>query len=94
MVIGLCTIEVQIPESASLKHKRRVVKSVVARVRKEFNVSIAEVGHQDSWQLATLAAVCVSSDAGYAQGLLERVVRYIDNSRFDLVLLDYQNGLF
>lgn len=94
MVIGLCTIEVQIPESASLKHKRRVVKSVVARVRKEFNVSIAEVGHQDSWQLATLAAVCVSSDAGYAQGLLERVVRYIDNSRFDLVLLDYQNELF
>ena len=94
MVIGLCTIEVQIPESASLKQKRRVVKSVVARVRKEFNVSIAEVGHQDSWQLATLAAVCVSTDAGYVQGLLERVVRYIDNSRFDLVLLDYENELF
>ena len=94
MVIGLCTMELQIPESESLKHKRRVLKSVISRVRQEFNVSVAEVDHQDSWQLATLAAVCVSTDAGYAQGLLERVVRYVDGSRFDLVLLDYANELF
>lgn len=93
MVIGLCTIEVQIPESQSLKHKRGVVKSVLSRVRREFNISVAEVGHQDSWQLATLAVVCVSSDARYAHGLLERVVRYIENGRFDLVLLGYKTEL-
>ncbi|MCD6518887.1 MAG: DUF503 domain-containing protein [Anaerolineae bacterium] len=94
MVVGLCTIELQIPESASLKRKRQVLRSVMARVRNEFNVSVAEVDHQDSWQLATLAVACVSSDAGYAHGLLERVVRYIERGHFDLVLLDYETELF
>ena len=89
MIVGLGTIELQIPESCSLKDKRRVVRSVVARVRNEFNVSIAEVDHLDSWQRATLAVACVSSDAPYAHGLLEKVVRFIDHGRFDLVLLDY-----
>ena len=93
MVIGICTIDLQVPESQSLKQKRQVIRSVVARVRNEFNVSVAEVDHQDSWQLATLAVACVSSDAGYVYGLLERVVHYIDSHRFDLVLLDYETEL-
>ena len=90
MVVGLCTLDIQVPESGSLKQKRQTVRSVIARVRNEFNVSIAEIDHQDSWQLATLAVACVSSDKQYAQGLLERVVNYIENGHFDLVLLDYQ----
>ena len=93
MVVGLCTIDIQVPDSASLKQKRHVVKSVIARVGQSFNVSIAEVDHQDSWQLATLAVACVSADARYAQGLLERVVRYIELERFDLILLDYHTEL-
>ena len=90
MVIGACRIELQIPESASLKRKRQVIKSVLARVHHEFNVSIAEVGHQDHWQLATLGVVCVSNDTGYVQGLLEAVVRTIDSGQHELVLLDYE----
>jgi hypothetical protein len=93
MVIGACTISLQIPESHSLKQKRQVLKSVMAHVRNEFNVSIAEVGHQDSWQLATLAVVCVSTEASYVHGLLEHVVRVIDSGHFDLVLLDYETEL-
>ena len=93
MIVGLCTIDIQVPDSASLKQKRRVVKSVIARVGQKFNVSIAEVDHQDSWQLATLAIACVSADARYVQGLLERVVRYIELERFDLILLDYRTEL-
>lgn len=93
MVVGICRIELQFPGSASLKEKRRVLRSVLARLRNEFNVSVAEVGHQDSWQLATVAVACVSSDAGYAHGLLEKVVSYIDGGRFDLVLLGYETEL-
>jgi uncharacterized protein len=92
-VVGLCIIELQFPHSASLKDKRQVLRSVVARVHNEFNVSIAEVGRQDAWQLGTLAAVCVSNDAGYVHGLLERVVHFVENGPFDLVLLDYQTEL-
>jgi uncharacterized protein YlxP (DUF503 family) len=90
MVIGVCTVEIQIPTSQSLKDKRQVVRSVVARVRNEFNVAIAEVDPLDSWQLASLGVVCVANDKAYAHGLLERVVQFIDSPRFDLVLLDYE----
>ena len=93
MVIGLCTIELQVPESQSLKQKRGVLKSVVSHLHREFNVSVAEVDHQNSWQLATLAVVCVSNEASYLYGLMERVVHYVDSKRFDLVLLDYQTEL-
>jgi len=93
MVVGLCTLELQIPGSSSLKEKRRVVRSVVRQVQNQYNVSIAEVGHQDSWQLATLAVVCVSNDAGYAHGLLEQIVSFVDSRRFDLVLLDYETEM-
>ncbi|HHX43247.1 MAG TPA: DUF503 domain-containing protein [Chloroflexi bacterium] len=94
MVIGLCTVDLEFPESGSLKTKRQTLQSVLARVRQQFNVSIAEVGHQDSWQLATVAMTCVSTDAAYIHGLFERAVRYIDEGPFSLVLLDYQTELF
>lgn len=89
-VVGLCTVDLQIPESGSLKTKRQTLKSVLARVRQQFNVSIAEVGHQDSWQLATVAMTCVSTDPAYIHGLFEHAVRFIDEGPFNLVLLDYQ----
>ena len=93
MVIGSLTIELQIPESGSLKQKRQVIRSVLERVRQQFNVSIAEVDHQDSWQLATLAVVCVSGDMAYVQGLMQRVIDFIEGNRFDLILLDYHTEL-
>ena len=94
MVIGVCTMDLQVPGSESLKDKRRVIRSIVSRVRNQFNVSIAEVDHQDSWQLATLAVACVATDQRYtdqryAEGLLQRTVDFVERCRGDLVLLDY-----
>ena len=57
MVIGLCTIDLHLPGANSLKDKRSVLKSVMRRIRNEFNVSIAEVDHQDLWRSAVLGAV-------------------------------------
>ena len=88
MVIGLCTIDLHLPGASSLKDKRSVLKSVIHRVRREFNVSIAEVDHQDIWRSAVLAVVCVSGDRAYAHGLLTRVVQW--RTRLDAELVDYQ----
>jgi uncharacterized protein YlxP (DUF503 family) len=90
MHIGVCTIELRLPGNGSLKGKRSVVKSVVARVGREFNVSIAEVDAQDAWQRAVLGVACVSSSAGYAHGLLEQVVRWIEENRPDVDLVGYE----
>lgn len=89
MVVGVCTLELEIPASHSLKDKRHVVKSVTARVRKDFNVSVAEVDSLDAWQHAVLGIVCVSSDTRYAQGLLEKAVDSIERSRLDAVIASY-----
>ena len=90
MVIGACSLELYIPGNGSLKGKRQVIKSLMARLRKEFNVSVAEVGAQDVWQTAIIGIVCVSSDPDYAHGLLTRAVRWVEESRLDCDLVDYQ----
>ncbi len=89
MVVGVCTLELEIPASQSLKDKRHVVKSLIARVRQDFNVSIAEVDSQDTWQRAVIGIVCVSSDEKYAHGLLEKVIDNIERARLDAVIADY-----
>lgn len=89
MVIGVCTLELDMPTAASLKDKRRIVKSVSARLRNEFNVAIAEVDHLDSWQTAVIGVVTVSGDRDYAHGLLTRVALWIEHHRLDCMLVDY-----
>ena len=90
MHVGVCTIDLRLPGNGSLKGKRRVIKSIVTRITREFNVSVAEVEDQDLWQRAVLGVACVSSSASYAHGQLERVVQWIEAQRFDVELLDYQ----
>jgi uncharacterized protein YlxP (DUF503 family) len=89
MIIGSCTVELYLPSAHSLKDKRSVVKSVVSRVRREFNVGIAEVDHQDVWHTAVLGIVAVSNDTAYLHGMLSRVVQWIDHTRLDAQLVDF-----
>jgi uncharacterized protein len=93
MIIGLLTIDLQIPASGSLKDKRQVVRSLAQRIRQGYNVSVAEVDHLNSWQLATLAVTCVSNDTAVVQKVMQNVVDFVENQRLDLVLLDYQTEL-
>ncbi len=90
MIIGLCTLQLSIPMALSLKEKRQVVKSLIARVRNEFNVSIAEVDDQDLWQSAVLAIACVSTAQSHAHSQLEAVVRFIDRQRPDCPIGAYE----
>jgi len=82
-------MDLQLPGSLSLKDKRRVLQALMARIRNEFSVSVAEVDHQDSWQLSTLAVAAVSSDEGCLHTLLQRVAHMVEGMHLDLVLLDY-----
>ena len=62
MVIGVCHLDLVLPEGSSLKGKRQVIKSIVTRVRDKFNVSISEVGGHDLWQRARVGICVVGSD--------------------------------
>jgi len=89
-VIGLLTIDLALPAAQSLKDKRQVIKSVQGRLRNQFNVSVAEVGGQNSHRQAVLAVVCVSSDERYAQGLLQKAANWVEDTRLDCEFVDYQ----
>ncbi len=89
MHVGICTIQLRLPGNGSLKGKRSVVRSLTARVRSRFNVSIAEVEDNEKWQLLTLGVSCVSNDARHANEMLSRVVDYVLGMRGDVELLDY-----
>ncbi len=86
MIIGACELTLHLPESHSLKDKRQVIKSVMARVRNQFEVAIAEVEDQDVWQIAKLGVSCVSNSKSHADEILGRVQRYIEETRPDVII--------
>jgi len=90
MHIGLCTIKLRIPENESLKGKRQVIKSIIARVQNKFSVCIAEIDDNDAWQLASLGVACISNDNRHANEILSHVVDFISESRFEVEMLDYK----
>ncbi len=83
-------MRMRLPENGSLKGKRKIVKSICSRVGNKFNVSIAEIGDLDYWQSATLGAVCVSNDSRHANEILSKVMNFIEVSRGDAEILDYE----
>lgn len=89
MAVAYCILDLRLPENGSLKGKRQVIRSVTERVKNRYNVSIAEIDHQDSWQMATLGIAYVNSDGGRCRETLEQVVGYIQDSRLDAELLNY-----
>jgi len=93
MIIGACEITLHLPESHSLKDKRQVIKSVMARVRNQFEVAIAEVEDQDLWQSAKLGVSCVSNSKQHANEILERVQRYIEETWPDVIFSNVEKDI-
>jgi uncharacterized protein YlxP (DUF503 family) len=87
--VGLLTLEVYIPGVGSLKEKRGNIKPLIARIRKEFNVSVAEVEDMDQLGHMVIGVVAVSASADYVHGLLERVAERVGEWRIDAELIDY-----
>ena len=77
MIIGLCTLELYLPDGHSLKAKRQVILSLKDRLRDKFNVSVAEVGDQDLWQKAVLGVACVANERTYVNQVLDQVVNLV-----------------
>jgi uncharacterized protein YlxP (DUF503 family) len=87
MHISVCQIELRLPENHSLKGKRQVIKSMIARLQNRFNVSIAETDGQDLWQLATLGMACVSNHRRHADETLANVVKFVVQNYPDVEVL-------
>jgi len=79
MIVGISEIEIFISESNSLKFKRQIIKSIKTKLQNKYNISIAEVEHQNLWQRAKFGVAVVSCDSKVVDSTLNKVLDFIDN---------------
>jgi uncharacterized protein len=77
--VAVGTVELHLPDVGSLKDKRHALKGLKQRVRARFEVAVAEVDHQDTWQRATLAVAYVSHDSRHANEVVSKAVDFIED---------------
>lgn len=77
MVVGVLRLEVRLPSAQSLKDKRSVVKSVKDQLRGRFNIAVAEVEPNETWQRAMLGVSALGEDRVQVEGVLRQVTEWI-----------------
>ena len=93
MSVVLCRLTLRLPENGSLKGKRQVVKSIQQRLHNRFNVSVAEVEHNDVWQLAGIAVCAVANNATHAAEVVRSAVDYLEDLRLDVEIIEEDNEI-
>jgi uncharacterized protein len=88
--VGICKVKLRLPDNLSLKGKRQVVKSLTARLKNKFNISVAEVEDNDLWQLATIGICFVSNDQRFTNEVLSKAVDMVVSNQGDYEMLDYE----
>ncbi|MGM9948581.1 MAG: DUF503 domain-containing protein [Lysinibacillus sp.] len=79
-MIVYAEIEFIIQTAHSLKEKRAVLQRMTTRTKQKFNISIAEIDHQDVWQRTRLAVVTVASSKEAADREMNRAVQYLQSN--------------
>ena len=83
--VGILSVELHFPEAASLKGKRKHVKSAKAQLQNRFGAAVAEVDHHDLWQRSRLTLACVARGHHELEELLDAAERYLAGQEFELV---------
>jgi len=86
MIIAAMTITLHAPWAHSLKEKRMEVKSLLTRIRDQFNVSVAEIGDQDVHQMITVAVAAIAANGAQADSILDNVIRFIEANSEALIV--------
>lgn len=82
-MLATLTIHLHIPLCSSLKEKRGRIKPLLSRLRREFNISVAEMDLQDAWQEAVIACAMIGNDYAFLQSALENVAKWVEGNWTD-----------
>jgi hypothetical protein len=86
VVVGILSLDLLIPESDSLKDKRRVLNRMLDRLHNDFNVSAAEVGDNDVWRRTQVGVACVANSRAHIESVLQSVRRRVESDpRIEIV---------
>ncbi len=94
MHVAVCRLTLRIHHSQSLKERRRIVHSLCDKLRRKFGVTVADVGGQDTWQVAEIGMSAVSGSATTAVELMDRAVEYAESTLFDAEITSREDDLF
>ena len=87
-MIATLTIHLHIPACASLKEKRGRIKPLISRLRREFNISVAEMDLQDTWQDAVIGCAMIGNDHAFLQSALQNVAKWVEGNWTDGDVID------
>src|SRR5580692_11206256 len=79
MPVGLLTLELHIPDAQSLKDKRQVLRSLKDKLRRDFNVAVAELEHHEAWQRSVVGVVTLSNEEKHVREMLQKVLDEADD---------------
>ena len=79
MFVAILKLELHIPASNSLKHKRMILNSFKGRIRNNFNVSVAEIDDHDKWQKTVIAICQVGGDKAYLHKTMDKVLKFAES---------------
>jgi uncharacterized protein YlxP (DUF503 family) len=94
MNVGVCKLKIHIPGSQSLKDKRSIVKSLVSRLQKQFNISIAEVADHELWQIATIGIACVSNHNYRVDEIIDAVISTIQRDYPTIEIIEKETDIY
>ena len=92
-IVGVLTVQVSVFDAMTLKDKRRVIKSLKDRLQNMYNISVAEVGHNDSIRTAILSIAMVANESRFVDSALSKIVDFVRNNS-QLSLVDYSIEMF
>ncbi len=89
----ICKLKIHIPENHSLKGKRQIVQSIISRLRRQYNISIAEVDDNDLWQMATIGLGYVSKGQNNTADIVDSILKFIRQNYPQVEVIDCEREL-
>ncbi|MFN8448401.1 MAG: DUF503 domain-containing protein [Anaerolineae bacterium] len=90
IIIGLCTVEFELPGALSLKDKRSILKSLLTRLHNHFNVSTAEIDHYDVVNSSVIAFTAVTTDTRHANQVISTILNWIEKNYPDALIVNQE----
>lgn len=87
-MLGTLTLRLHLPACSSLKEKRGRIKPLIARLHREFNLSVAEVDLQDKWQEAIIACAMIGNERRHVESALQNVAKWVEGNWPDGMLVE------
>ncbi len=90
IIIGLCTVEFELPGVVTIKDKRSILKSLLARMHNQFNVSAAEIDFQDALNASVIAFTTVTTDTRHVNQVISTILNWIEKNYHDALIVNQE----